>query len=178
MLNATRHVANISCLLPHAAHYSIDRHLKRRPLTLLILFCVESLAADTSGPWLLPPPSIYRDPYKTYLDDSSFHEVEDAKHGEAFSILMDHEAVALSADQQAEFSHGSLRCPSATRPYLVRAIYGFRGTGSYRISQNKTALIVFHGSLGHTTPEPKKSALVVCLSSQPLEVYGSISVAE
>lgn len=67
---------------------------------------------------------------------------------------------------------------SAPRPFLVRAVRGFEGTGSYGARDCGDTLSVFHGSLGHQTPPPTPSAVVVFLMRKPTRIDASYSVIE
>lgn len=62
-------------------------------------------------------------------------------------------------------------CSSGRRPYLVRAVYG--QVGDFSVSRLADALIVTHSSV-MDRPTFHKSALVVCLDFEPIEVFHQV----
>lgn len=66
----------------------------------------------------------------------------------------------------------------APRPFLVRAVRGFEGTGGYRARECGDTLSVFHGSLGRDVPPPTPSTVVVFLAQMPIRVQATYSVIE
>ena len=133
------------------------------------------LALSANGAWVGPPPTWLI--YAPELPKSSFQEVVPSKFQTAASLLKSTPAVRLSASAADALLAEPLNCPSNSNPYLVRAVLGFRGTGSFSVQQSEDGLLVTHGSLGHSTPPPQNTALVVCLTSAPKAVYGTFSVA-
>jgi len=142
--------------------------------TQRVVFAISALSAN--GAWVAPPPTWLL--YAPKLPQSSFHEIDPSKFHAAVSLLKNAPAVPLSAREANAFLANPLNCPSKSSPYLVRATLGFRATGSFSVQQSEDGLLVSHGSLGHSTPPPQNTALVVCLTSTPKAVYGSLSVAE
>jgi hypothetical protein len=66
----------------------------------------------------------------------------------------------------------------APRPYLVRAVRGFEGTGTYIARDCGDTLSVFHGSLGSERPPRRPTTLIVFLTHMPIRVNATYSVAE
>lgn len=64
------------------------------------------------------------------------------------------------------------------RPFLLRAMMGFEGTGAFFASQCGSSLQVLHGSLGRSSPQSQWVPIVVLLSQTPVHIHSEISVAE
>ena len=64
------------------------------------------------------------------------------------------------------------------RPFLVRGLVGFEGTGRFSVYRLGDDLVVLHGSLGSSMPRPKRRPLVVWLPKEPTHVYVDINVAQ
>jgi hypothetical protein len=111
------------------------------------------------------------------ISPRNYREVDSSKLGTAESALAQQSFAPLTEDQLRYYVDTSFKCINPSLPFLVRAVYGHRGTGGYVVQQYKSALIVTHGSLGHTTPSPTKSAMVVCADSVS-EVFVSLGVDE
>lgn len=61
------------------------------------------------------------------------------------------------------------------KSYLVRAVYGHGGTGSYTVSRHGNDLLIEHSSLGHEVIY-HKSALLLNLDFTPEQVYIACSI--
>jgi hypothetical protein len=85
----------------------------------------------------------------------------------------------IPLDQIAAISYAGSCAQSSpgTSQYLVRAVYGQRGTGVYSVRRRGDDLLVEHSSLGRTFTYTK-SALVVSLPFAPNHVYISVSIDE
>ncbi|GGA37733.1 hypothetical protein GCM10010981_28590 [Dyella nitratireducens] len=59
---------------------------------------------------------------------------------------------------------------------MVRASFGNGGTGKFSMYWRGAWLVISHMSLG-PSGEPRRSALVACLSKVPVAVYGAIGGA-
>lgn len=128
--------------------------------------------------WLAPVPEVARSASPRYtLPQDSFREVFASKAGVAESDLVDRTFRHLDRSGVTSYVGNNFHCKGKRLPYLVRAIYGFGGTGGYSVRRMGSALLVSHISLGHRKPAPTKSALVVCLRFQPTMVYVSYGVA-
>lgn len=141
---------------------------------LLIAFLQADAEFGASGAWLAPPPS----PRSEWVElpSDSFFEVASSKHDAAMYRLLD-PAIPLDGENSvAYFGNGKFECTESRKPYLVRAPYTNGATGGFKLFLWGKSLIVEHGSLGGGT-ELEHSALVVCLTEKPDEVYSSISSA-
>ena len=64
------------------------------------------------------------------------------------------------------------------RPFLVRAVAKYEGTGGFGADMCGTSLSIVHGSLGHSTPPSIRAPIVVFLPNLPAKVYVSWQMAE
>jgi hypothetical protein len=64
------------------------------------------------------------------------------------------------------------------KPYLVRGVVGFEGTGSFTGYVQGKELWIIHGSLGRGAPTLRRRPVVVLLEEQPATVHVWASVAE
>jgi len=65
----------------------------------------------------------------------------------------------------------SLQCDAPNNVYLVRALFVNGETGSFFVSRFDSNLLVSFESLGANASGEKKTAIAVCLSFQPEEVF-------
>jgi len=150
-------------------------------LAAAILGCVLSQGAfaQTEGKaWLNPPGQAIDLNERQVLEDNLFFEVVASRlpvavHGD----LQDVAAVALDTGRARFFTGPYFYCPRGLRPFLLRAVYGFGGTGRFDVSRIGKSVLIEHGSLGHSNPY-NKSALVACLRDAPKAVYHIVSVSE
>ncbi len=63
------------------------------------------------------------------------------------------------------------------KPFLVRAVMGFEGTGHFAARLCGDRLYVDHSSLGHWTPKPAPAAVIVFLPRKPSGVTADFEVA-
>ena len=135
------------------------------------------ITRQAAAPWVSPPTNLIEASKEAELPSTTYQEVVSREAAAAHTALTKTGVLRLSSSETAAYTDNSLKCPEKTMPYLVRALIGNRGTGHFFVSRSGTAIVISHGSLGHTS-NAEETALVVCLSSQPSAVYGSISVAE
>ena len=65
-----------------------------------------------------------------------------------------------------------------TKPYLVRAVVLWEGTGSFDAYWKDSSLWIHHGCLGRTAAPMKRRPLVIFLDKKPKSVYNNVSMAE
>jgi hypothetical protein len=82
-------------------------------------------------------------------------------------LLQDSSILAIGNSSLPGFRYS---CPTGTAAYLVRALYEHPTNGIFEVYRFGDALLVRHYALGSQAPL-HRSALVVCLSVQPKEVY-------
>jgi hypothetical protein len=78
---------------------------------------------------------------------------------------------------EAEFLAGHhYLCPTGKHPFLLRALYGQEGIGSFRVERKENSLAVIWGSYPAIAHRGiGESALVVNLDSRPSEIYNQLS---
>jgi hypothetical protein len=129
--------------------------------------------AVATGPdaWLQPlPQSLRSAPNQERISEELFFEVQASKEGAAESYLAQKPIIPQTQDNVRWYGQRRFQCPEGATPYLVRAVYVNGGTGGFSVSRIGTSLVVSHGSLGHNYGA-HRSALIVCLTSQPTDVY-------
>lgn len=77
-----------------------------------------------------------------------------------------------AAAKEAEDLLGKLK------PYLVRAVVLWEGTGAFSAYWKDSSLWIHHGCLGRSAAPMKRRPLVVLLEKKPISVYNSVSMAE
>ncbi len=143
------------------------------PLTLSLAGATGIARADAPAAWLDPAPSSV--PPIMSLETvprQLFTEVPQDKRPAAITALKD----AASVPGRADFGGAGFACPAPLSPYLIRALYGNNGVGTYDLYWTGSSLIVGHASLGGRV-KPQASALVACLTKAPSAVYSSVTSA-
>jgi len=146
-------------------------------IACLLLLLPFSVAAAPSEIWLEQTPAsvgTWRDWTEVAAD--SFFEVPASRLGAAEVWLADAAFLAQEQSGVTYFGRPDFECPSATKPYLIRAAYINGGTGRFSLHWVGSVLIVSHASLG-LGGSPNRSALVACLSQAPTAVFSSLSGA-
>jgi len=92
-----------------------------------------------------------------------------ATHAELFREEVREQRAAAS---QAEALLGKLK------PYLVRAVVLWEGTGAFSGYWKESALWIHHGCLGRSPAPMKRRPLVVFLEKKPTAVFNDVSMAE
>ena len=110
------------------------------------------------------------------LPDSDYYEVVASMHAIAVSDLSAVAVLPLTVDR-AKRLNDHYEPVAGKQPYLVRAMYGQAGTGSYHVYRRGSDIVVFHGSLGRTSA-CTESALIVSLEFAPSELYVELSISE
>ena len=150
--------------------------MKKYVAALLSLFSFPAIAG-AGGAWLEAVPASAGPWQKwTEVPRDSFFEVPASKLATAESWLSDVAYLAQDPSGVSYFGRSDFACIAPKTPYLVRASFVHGGTGEFRLYLTGTELIVAHGSLGPPRPA-SKSALVVCLASEPTAIFSSLSTA-
>lgn len=110
------------------------------------------------------------------LTDIAFYEVDELHRDAARAELSTRPLVGIGSEQAAAYTGGNLSLPDHKQFYLVRAVYGYLGSGGYDVRSNGSLLVVHHSSLGSCMLY-NKSALVVALDKEPAQVVVYVSVA-
>ena len=156
--------------------------LRTTVLAAITMLVVSTGSAQTSTPsdgkaWLhLPTAEQSACPWQE-LWPSDFYPVSERNLASAIRELDRTSFVPLSASEAKRLVGATYENRRGRKPYLIRALYAFHGTGQYSLSRCKDFLIVSHGSLGSQF-ECHKDALVVNLAFKPAELFTSVSVAK
>jgi hypothetical protein len=67
---------------------------------------------------------------------------------------------------------------AALRPFLVRGVAKYEGTGAFMATVCRDSLIISHGSLGHREPRSTRLPVIVFLMRAPDHVYVEWGMAE
>lgn len=78
----------------------------------------------------------------------------------------------LPPSVKAESRSGKLK------PYLVRAVVLWEGTGAFSAYWKDSSLWINHGCLGRRAAPMKRRPLVIFLEKKPTDVYNDVSMAE
>jgi hypothetical protein len=137
-------------------------------------------AADDARLWIIRPPDTkYGPDERKALDQSDVFEVVASKVSVAISSELSKKQIVQVSEQTAMYYTGTYyRCPQGKKPYLVRAVYTFGGTGSYLVVRHLDSIWVEHHALGRAPFLHTKSALVVNLEFAPFAAYATASVIE
>ncbi len=149
-------------------------------LILLAGYTINS-PAQTDGladAWVIKqPPAPWKNTARL-LDEDLFLELPLSK-GDAVirGVLARNALIRLNAESLAEYVGKQFRCSPNHQPYLIRAPFGHGGTGKFSVYLANGDVIVNHESLGKTSVV-NRSALVVCLSSEPKRIFGIVGIDE
>ncbi len=128
--------------------------------------------------WFHPPDEPSRFQEAKRLPDADIAEVAPDRIAAAEGQLRDVACVEISAHRATELTGRSTSPPAGRILFLVRGVYLNRGTGKFMVFQVGSALLVAHGSLGHSAVPMQRQPLVVTLSRKPDIVYVSCSMDE
>jgi hypothetical protein len=133
------------------------------------------LPSSDGKDWLASPPAAGTE--TTLIPRQDICEVIAAKTTMAIVALDSTPIIPL--DQLGATSYaGACAQPSpGSSSYLVRAVYGHRGTGVYTVRRRGDDLLVEHSSLSRPSTYTK-TALIVSLPFVPNHVYIIVSVDE
>jgi hypothetical protein len=141
-----------------------------------LIFAVASFGAERDS-WLSePPPEAFLRKHPV-VSDRDFYEVVASMRGNSESELRKKAFLQITEDQAKKYVGVHFTCPAGKRPFLVRALFAFAGTGRFSVSKFESGIVVSHDSLGSEFIT-SRSALVVNLDSEPTRVYVSVSVAQ
>jgi hypothetical protein len=149
-----------------------------RAVFLFVLASIASAAPTTAAkpdPWTAePPPAISFGKHDAIPADDIF-EVVASMREDAVTELQKIPLIPLSDAQARKFTGAYYLCPKGKRPFLVRALYGFAGTGKFWVYRIKREIWVLHESLGREFAS-QRTALVVNLDFDPAKAYVTVSI--
>jgi hypothetical protein len=128
--------------------------------------------------WESFPPANLRDCKS--IDRSLIIPVPATQRSEAIARLKNTSFVKLTRPQAVALVGRQASVPAGRglRPFLVRAVAKYEGTGAFEADMCGTSLPIVHGSLGHSTPPSIRAPIVVFLPNLPAKVYVSWQMAE
>jgi hypothetical protein len=146
---------------------------------IVIVYCLLScgaFAADVE-PWPHPPSAGMRSamPHEK-ISEALFFEVPASRQDNAAYWHAKRSVIPVKKDVIQSFGQHNFQCATGMNPYLVRAVYENGGTGRYYVERFGTTLLVSHLSLGKPSGV-HRSALLVCLGFQPIEVFHELGGA-
>jgi hypothetical protein len=111
------------------------------------------------------------------VPDTDICEVPASKAKNAIFELTSRTYLALDETTSKFYVGDCIKRVPGKKPYLVRAVYGYKKTGGYLVRRMGNDLLVYHGSLGHSNTYTK-SALVVNLPYTPSRVLIEVGIDE
>jgi hypothetical protein len=134
--------------------------------------------ADDGAKWIRIPPSNANQTNEDAGLIQEVFEVVASKASAATTADLGKSAIVSLTPGRAKYFTGEYyRCSAGKKPYLVRAVYGFGGSGAYRVRRVGQSLVVTHESIGEEATY-SKSALIVNLDFEPKEVYVVASIVK
>lgn len=133
--------------------------------------------AATPDSWITEWPLPISTTKKEQMSLADIFEVVASMKGNAEADLQKKTFLAISEVQAKWFTGRYYSCPAGKRPYLVRGVFGFAGTGRFFVYKVDRALWVLHESLG-TDFVSSRTALIVNLDFEPTAAYATVSIAQ
>lgn len=128
--------------------------------------------------WYRPPPGGYSQ-FQGRAVACEFMEVAPAHQDRATTMLLSDAVIPLGEQDAHDLATRSIVPVTAeTHPFLIRALAGNPATGRFQVLFKNNEVLVYHGSLGHSSPSIRRTPLVVWLPSEPHQVYVALGVAE
>ena len=141
---------------------------------ILLATMSTALLAEGGAVWITRPPGPLRPPDKRLaIPETEFFEIVASRLVNAESDLQKVGAVPISEAKARSYTGEYYRCANGKRPYLVRAVYGSAGTGSFMVVKNDGGLWVVHGSVSAVVTY-SKTALVVNLDFEPTAAFATV----
>jgi len=156
---------------------TLGKRMKTVHALVMVVFVAMPTFAAEIDPWLVEPPTAILRAKKEQKVAVEFFEVVASMKGNADVELQKRPLIPVSRAQAQKFAGRAYSCPAGKRPYLVRALYGFAGTGAFQVFQVDRALWISHESLG-TDFVSSRSALIVNLESEPAAAYVTVNITE
>ncbi len=110
------------------------------------------------------------------IQKNDVYEVVISKEPSAMSAgLIEKPFVSLDQDTAKRLTGFYYHTPKEKKPYLLRAVYGYSGTGEFAVYRRGNDLLIEHSSLGHEV-NYHKSALIINLDFKPEQVFVICSI--
>lgn len=143
---------------------------------LIACLLASSLAwAASPDAWLVEPPPEAAMSKLPAIPTSDVFEVVASKHGLATGELRTVAVLPISEERARLYTGHYYVCPKGKRPFLVRGLVGFAGTGHFRVYRVGSAIWICHESLGDQVIS-SRTALVLNLDFDPSLAYVTVSI--
>lgn len=112
------------------------------------------------------------------IEESDYYEVVVSKEASAMnSGLIENQFVSIDEVDAKGFTGFYYRSSKQKKPYLVRSVYGYGGTGNYIVLRRGNDLLIEHNSLGGGV-NYHKSALIINLDFKPEKIFITCSIGK
>lgn len=151
-----------------------------RALALVAVFVFFSAGCEQPQPrcdWIRRTPESIPAGEWQEIPQGDIFEVVASKEFAAVHRDLTNTAVAPLTLETAKYFNPRYETVPGKKPYLVRAVYGHGGTGSYSVLRRGSDVRVMHGSLGRSAA-CNASALIINFDFVPREIYIEVSIAE
>ena len=136
-----------------------------------------SKAAGNNSEWLKLEPATFWDGKQMEIEGNEIYEVVSSKVDVAINRLSERNIVKITESQARWYTGNYYQCSDGKTPFLVRAVYGYGGTGKFRLWLNKNMLLIEHGSLGDEYVM-NYTALIINLDFEPESLYVNLHIAK
>ena len=144
---------------------------------IALVACVLPVFSAARDSWIAEPPPGIAFGKKETISDVDIFEVVASMRENAEAELQKIPLIPLSHAQARKFTGAYYSCPKGKRPYLIRALFGYGGTGKFWVYQIKREIWVLHESLGQDFTSTR-TGLVVNLDFDPAKAYVTVSIAK
>lgn len=153
-------------------------------ILFLLLFTLPALTAckdsgmQAGAEWLNEPDlEAIQGDQSFDIASTDIYEATASKAEIALMELEEKSIIKLSPELAKWYIGHTYTCPTGKQAYLIRAVYGHAGTGTFSLKRIEDDLVVKHQSLGRSTIY-QKTALVVNLDYEPDQIFIRVSIAE
>jgi len=144
---------------------------------IALVACLPRLLSAAPDSWIAEPPSSIAFGKKEAVSDGDVFEVVASMRGNAEAELQKIPLIPLSHAQARKFTGAYYSCPKGKRPYLIRALFGYGGTGKFWVYRIKREVWVLHESLGQDFTSTR-TGLIVNLDFDPAKAYVTVSIVK
>ncbi len=156
--------------------FDVGQKMKALLPIVCLLGCSLALAASPDT-WIVEPPREVAISKVPAIPTVDVFEVVASKHSLATGDLRKIAVTPISEERARLYTGHYYVCPKGKRPFLVRGLVGFAGTGHFRAYRVGTAIWVSHESLGDQIIS-SRTALVVNLDFEPSSAYVTVSIIQ
>jgi hypothetical protein len=139
-------------------------------IVIICSSCQDKRAWTSTDRWFNPPPDGVSGSQWCALPDSVFYLVDSSAVTSAESLLVEREAVELTAAKAATYSPRLRSVSKDEHLFLVRAVYLGDPERGFQLYASGDSLLVVHGSLGHD-PLPMKHVPILTATKHELKFF-------